>query len=332
MKKILNNPSAYVDDMLKGIYAAHSDRVRYAAGDPHCYCTVKPVKKKVALVTGGGSGHLPLFLGYVGQNMLDGCAVGGVFQPPSAERITNVCKEVDGGAGILFIYGNYTGDIINFDMAVEFLDFEGVKTRSIVCSDDVNSADSEYRDVRRGVAGIFFMFKCAGAKAAEFADIDEVFRVTEKAKKNIGTAAFAFTPCVIPGAGKPTFTLDDNEMSMGIGIHGEPGVWTGPIKTARELAAESIEAILSDVGIQRGDEVAVLVNGLGATSIEELYILYGESSALLKEKGISIYRPYIGEYATSLEMAGASVSLMKLDDELKALLDVPACTPFWSNN
>lgn len=331
MKKILNDVSMYTDDMLKGIYAAHSKRVKCAAGDLRCYCTATPVDNKVALVTGGGTGHLPLFLGYVGKNMLDGCAVGNVFQSPSAEQIANICKEVERGAGVLFIYGNYTGDIMNFDMASELLEFDKITCKSIVGADDVFSADLDHKSVRRGIAGIFFMYKCAGAKAAELADIDEVLRVAQKAKDNVRTVGFALTPCTIPEVGKPTFTISENEMAMGMGIHGEPGVWNGPVKTAMELAEESITAILNDFPIQKGEEVAVLVNGLGATSIEELYILYGSVDTILREKNIKIVRKYVGEYATSLEMAGASISIMKLDGELKDLLDFDASTPFWSN-
>lgn len=328
MKKIINAPENYTDDMLKGIYAAHPDCVKYVANDLRCYCTAKKKEGKVAIITGGGTGHLPLFLGYVGEGMLDGCGVGGVFQSPSAEQIFNVSKEVESGGGILYLYGNYTGDIMNFDMAAEMCEMEDIETRSIVGTDDVLS--NEKIETRRGVAGIFFMYKCAGAAASKMYDLDSVLKVAEKAKANIRSVGFALSPCVIPELGKSNFTLGENEMAMGMGIHGEPGIWNGPIKTSEELAQESLDEILKDMPIKDGKEVAVLINGLGATSQEELYILNSNVSEILKSKGISIYRTFVGEYATSMEMSGASISLMKLDDELKTLLDEPANTPFYT--
>lgn len=327
MKKIINRPEQYTDDMLRGIYAAHPDQVKYVEDDLRCYCTAKKVPGKVAIITGGGTGHLPLFLGYVGEGLLDGCGVGGVFQSPSAEQIFNVSREVEAGAGILYLYGNYTGDIMNFDMAAEMCDLEDISTRSIVGADDVNSSADV--STRRGVAGIFFMYKCAGARAAQMGSLDEVLAAAQKAKDNTRTVGFALTPCVIPELGKSNFTLGENEMAMGMGIHGEPGIWTGPVKTAEELARESLDTLLKDMPLVAGDEIAVLVNGLGATSLEELYILYGSAARCFKEQGIQIYRSFVGEYATSMEMAGASISICKVDAELKALLDAPCHTPFY---
>ena len=327
MKKIINDPAQYTDDMLKGIYRAHSDQVGYVNNDLRCYCTKKKVPGKVSIITGGGTGHLPLFLGYVGENLLDGCAVGSVFQSPSAEQIFEISKEVNNGGGILYLYGNYTGDIMNFDMAAEMCDLEDIKTASIVGADDVNSnADPA---ARRGVAGIFFMYKSAGAKAAQMGTLDEVLAAAQKAKDNTRTVGFALTPCVIPEVGHSNFTLGENEMAMGMGIHGEPGVWNGPIKTADELAAESLDTLLKDMPLASGDEVALLINGLGATSIEELYILSNSVSQQLEDKGISIYRTFVGEFATSMEMMGASISIMKVDSETKAMLDMPVSTPFY---
>lgn len=328
MKKIMNAPEAYTDDMLRGIYAAHGDQVRYTADDLRCYCTAKKHPGKVAIITGGGTGHLPLFLGYVGEGLLDGCGVGGVFQSPSAEQIYQISKEVEAGAGILYLYGNYTGDIMNFDMAAELCEMDDIATRSIVGADDVNS--SEDLNVRRGVAGIFYLYKCAGARAAEGGTLEEVLAAAQKAKDNTRTVGFALTPCIIPEVGKPNFTLAENEMAMGMGIHGEPGIWNGPLKRADEIAAESVETLLKDMPLSAGDEVALLVNGLGATSLEELYILSGSVSALLKARGIRIYRTNVGEYATSMEMAGASITLCRIaDEEMKRLLDAPASTPFF---
>ena len=327
MKKIINDPAQYTDDMLKGIYRAHSDQVGYVNNDLRCYCTKKKIPGKVAIITGGGTGHLPLFLGYVGENLLDGCAVGNVFQSPSAEQIYEISKAVEAGAGVLYLYGNYTGDIMNFDMAAEMCDMDDIKTASIVGADDVNSnADV---NARRGVAGIFFMYKCAGAKAAQMGTLDEVLAAAQKAKDNTRTVGFALTPCVIPEIGHANFTLGENEMAMGMGIHGEPGVWNGPVKTADELAEESLNTLLGDMPVAAGEEVALLINGLGATSAEELYILSNSVSQRLEDKGIRIYRTFVGEFATSMEMAGASISIMKLDDETRAMLDMPVSTPFY---
>lgn len=330
MKKLMNKPETYTDDMLRGIYAAHGDMVTYANNDLRCYHAANKKDGKVAIITGGGTGHLPLFLGYVGDGMLDGCGVGGVFQSPSAEQIFEISKAVDAGAGVLYLYGNYTGDIMNFDMAAEMCELEDIETRSIVGADDVYSAPSGNEGTRRGVAGIFFMYKCAGAKAAQMATLDEVLEIAQNAKDNTRTVGFAFSPCIIPEVGKPNFTLGENEMAMGMGIHGEPGIWNGEVKTAEEIASQSIEALLKDMPVESGGEVAVLINGLGATSIEELYILNAAVSEELGKLGVKIYRTFVGEYATSMEMAGASISLLRLNGELKPLLDAPAHTPFYT--
>lgn len=329
MKKILNKPEDYVDDMLSGIYASHGEKVTYVNNDLRCYCIRNKQPKKVALVTGGGSGHLPLFLGYVGENLLDGCGVGGVFQSPSAEQIYQITQEVQAGSGVLYIYGNYTGDILNFDMAAELCEMDGIETRSIVGTDDVYSND--LIDRRRGVAGIFFMYKCAGAKASEGGTLDEVYHAAQKAKDNTRTVGFAFSPCIIPEVGSPNFTLEENEMAMGMGIHGEPGVWNGPIKTADQIAKEAIDKILHDMPLREGDDVAILINGLGASSVEELYILSNSIHQILDERQINIYRTFVGEFATSMEMAGASISICKLSDaDMKAQIDLQVKTPFYT--
>lgn len=328
MKKIINAPENYTDDMLRGIYSANS-MVKYVEDDLHCYCIAEKKPGKVAIITGGGTGHLPLFLGYVGEGLLDGCGVGGVFQSPSSEQIYNVAKEVEAGAGVLFLYGNYTGDIMNFDMAAEMLEMDDIETRSIVGADDVNSnADP---DTRRGVAGIFFMYKCAGAKAAKMGTLDEVLAAAQKAKDNTRTVGFALTPCVIPEIGHPNFTLGENEMAMGMGIHGEPGIWNGPVKTAAELAEESLDTIFKDMPVAEGEEVCVLINGLGATSLEELYILSGNVREILDKKKIKVFRTFVGEYATSMEMSGASISICRMaDEEMKEQISMPVHTPFYT--
>ena len=252
--------------------------------------------------------------------------MGGVFQSPSAEQIYNIAKEVEAGAGVLFLYGNYTGDIMNFDMATELLDMDDIEAKSIVGADDVLS--NKNVEARRGVAGIYFMYKAAGAKADQMGTLDEVLAAAKKAGDNVRTVGFALTPCIVPEVGHANFELGENEMAFGMGIHGEPGVWNGPIKTADELAEESVKEICDDMPLAEGDEVAVLINGLGATSSEELYILAHSVRKLLDAKGVKTYKTVVGEYATSMEMAGASISIEKLDDELKGYLDYPVNTPF----
>ena len=325
MKKIINAPEAYVDEMLKGIYAS-TNMVKCVADDLHCYCIANKKPGKVAIITGGGTGHLPLFLGYVGEGLIDGCGVGGVFQSPSAEEIHNIATEVEAGAGVLFLYGNYTGDIMNFDMATEMLEMDDIEAKSIVGADDVLS--NKNVEARRGVAGIFFMYKAAGAKAGQMGTLDEVLAAAKKAGDNVRTVGFALTPCIVPEVGHANFELGEDEMAFGMGIHGEPGVWNGPIKTADELAEESVNEILADMPLAEGDEVALLINGLGGTSLEELYILNNSVRKQLEAKGIKVYRSWTGEYATSMEMMGASISICKVDDELKGYFDYPINTPF----
>lgn len=325
MKKIINAPEAYVDEMLKGIYAS-TDMVKCVADDLHCYCIANKKPGKVAIITGGGTGHLPLFLGYVGEGLIDGCGVGGVFQSPSAEEIYNIATEVEAGAGVLFLYGNYTGDIMNFDMATEMLEMDDIEAKSIVGADDVLS--NKNVEARRGVAGIFFMYKAAGAKADQMGTLDEVLAAAKKAGDNVRTVGFALTPCIVPEVGHANFELGEDEMAFGMGIHGEPGVWNGPIKTADELAEESVNETLADMPLAEGDEVALLINGLGGTSLEELYILNNSVRKQLEAKGIKVYRSWTGEYATSMEMMGASISICKVDDELKGYFDYPINTPF----
>lgn len=330
MKKFLNKPEDFVDEMIKGIIAAHPEQLTYVENDLRCIVKSGEKKKgKVGLATGGGSGHLPLFLGYVGEGLLDGCSVGGVFQSPSAEQMLNVTKAIDTGAGVLYIYGNYGGDILNFDMAAEMAEVEDIKVLSLVGADDVASASKGEEHKRRGVAGIFFVYKIAGAKADELASVDEVKRVGEKAAANVRTMGVALTPCIVPEVGKPGFAIGDDEMEIGMGIHGEPGIHRGQLKPADDVVDTMMSAILEDLPFRKDDEVAVLINGLGATPKEEMYIAYGRIDQILKECGISVFHVYVGEFATSMEMAGFSISLLKLDDEMKQLLAKPARTPFF---
>ncbi|WP_315121084.1 dihydroxyacetone kinase subunit DhaK [uncultured Clostridium sp.] len=330
MKKIINNPDNFVNEMLEGILAAHSKDLRTGNGDKRALVRFDaPVKGKVAIATGGGSGHLPVFLGYIGKGMIDGCAVGNVFASPSANTMLNVTKDIDGGAGVLYIYGNYGGDVMNFDMAAEMSDLEDIRVETVLVADDVASAPKGNESKRRGVAGLFYAYKIAGAAAEEGKSLDEVKEITERALNGTRTMGMALSPCTIPSAGKPTFTIGEDEMEIGMGIHGEPGIKREKLKTADEITEELINRILEDLPYESGDEVSILINGLGSTPKEELYIVYRKANTILKEKGIKIYRPYIGEYATSMEMGGMSITLMKLDEELKMLLDKQADTPFF---
>lgn len=333
MKKIMNDPENYLQEMLEGIYIAHPDLVTYTNNDRQCLVSAKTKEGKVGIATGGGSGHLPLFLGYVGEGMLDGCSVGDVFQSPSAEQMLEVTKAIDKGAGVLYIYGNYNGDIFNFDMAAEMADFEeDIRVLSVVAGEDVASAGPAApgaKNTRRGVAGIFFVFKCAGAAADRMMDLDEVKRIADKAAANVRTMGVALTPCVVPRVGKPGFSLGEDEMEIGMGIHGETGIRRGKIEPADQITDEMLDKVIMDLPYQSGDEVAVLINGLGATTLDEQYIVTRRVKQHLEGKGIKVYRYYVGEYVTSLEMAGLSISLLKLDDELKKMVDYPAHTPFF---
>ena len=330
MKRLLNQPEAYVTEMLEGIYAAHPDQVACVGDDVKCLATTHKKPGKVAICTGGGSGHLPLFLGYVGDGLLDGCCVGEVFQSPRSMQILETTKHIDNGAGVLYIYGNYSGDILNFDMAKDMAEMEDIEIRQVVAGDDVASAPKEKAQIRRGVAGIYYVYKCAGAAADEMMSLDEVTRVAEKVCANVRTMGMALSPCIIPEVGKPSFEITEGEMEIGMGIHGEPGIQVEPLKSADEIVDIMLPKILEDLPYENGDEVAVLVNGLGATPKEDLYVIFRRISQVLKEKGISVFHVDVGEYATAMEMAGMSISLLKLDDELKRLVARPCHTPFFT--
>jgi dihydroxyacetone kinase DhaK subunit len=330
MKKILNAPENYVPEMLDGLLKAHAGQLASGNDLHEIFRADAPVIDKVALATGGGSGHLPVFLGYVGKGMLDGCAVGDVFASPPAETMLAVTRRIHGGKGVVYIYGNYYGDMMNFDMAAEMADLEDIPVRTVLVKDDVASAPAAEADRRRGVAGMVFAFKVAGAKAEQGGSLDEVVDITERALANIRSMGVALSPCTVPAAGKPTFTIDEDEMEIGMGIHGERGMKREKLQTADEIADRMTRAILDDLSAQPGDRLAVMVNSLGATPPEELYILYRKVHAILTSRQIDVHRAYIGEYATSMEMAGASLTLFRLDDELTGLLDYPAHTPFFT--
>ncbi len=330
MKKLLNDPAKFVDEMLDGLCAAHPEFYRRAA--PGARVIVRadaPVAGKVAIVSGGGSGHLPIFTGYVGPGLLDGCAIGEVFSSPSVEQIADAMRAANGGAGVLRLYGNYGGDCMNFDMAGEMLEMEDIPSTTVLLTDDVASAKPEERQKRRGVAGMVYAYKIAGAKADTGADLTEVTRVAQKVADACRSVGAALTPCTVPLAGKPTFQIADDEMEMGMGIHGEPGVWRGKLRTADQVAAEMMDKLLADQPLARGDRVSILVNSLGATPPEELYILYRHAAARLKDVGAEIVMPLVGRYATSMEMAGVSFTICKLDGELEGLLKAPAACAFW---
>lgn len=331
MKKIMNDPFSFVDEGVEGILAAHSDKLKLAQGDLRALVRAEaPIKGKVAIATGGGSGHLPVFLGYVGKGMADGCAIGNVFSSPTSKQMLKVTKAIDGGAGVLYLYGRYQGDMMNFDMASEDAEELGIRVETVLVTDDIASAPPQEWQRRRGVAGLFFAYKIAGAKADTGADLDTLKATVEKAVKNIRSMGVALGPSVIPSVGKPTFEIGENEMELGMGIHGEAGVQRCELQSADEIATRLVNKLVEDLPFSKGDEIAVLVNSLGATPLEELYILYRKVNQLLKDKGITVYRPYIGRYACSMEMQGASVTFMKLDEELKELLNAPVDTPFFT--
>ncbi|HUY49220.1 MAG TPA: dihydroxyacetone kinase subunit DhaK [Streptosporangiaceae bacterium] len=330
MRKLINSPDDFVDEVLDGILMAHPEQLRALPGAPRVLTRANEPGGKVGIVTGGGSGHLPVFLGYVGTGLCSAVAVGNVFSSPSAEEVLAATKAADTGRGVVYVIGNYGGDVLNFGLAADFAsDDDGIETRTVLIHDDVLSAPAEAAATRRGVAGMFFAWKCAGAAAERGDSLDEVARIAGLAGERTRSVGVGLSPTILPAAGKPTFELPDGQMEIGIGIHGEPGSHRGPLESADEIADRMITAIVSDMPVEAGDELVLLVNGLGATPLEELYLLYRRSAALLAKRGARIHRPYVGEYATSLEMAGASVSVLKLTGELKPLIDAPASSPFF---
>jgi dihydroxyacetone kinase len=330
MKKLINDPERFVDEMLEGLLAAHPDQLTSVSEDNRALVRADaPLAGRVGIVTGGGSGHLPVFLGYVGRGLCTGVAIGNVFSSPSPDQVLRATRGSSAGAGVLYLYGNYGGDVLNFDLAAELAEAEGISVRTVLVTDDVASAPPERAADRRGIAGLFFAYKCAGAAAERGDSLDRVAEAATAAVAATRTMGVGLSPTILPAAGKPTFELGEGEMEIGIGIHGEPGVHRGLLETADAVTDRLVSAIADDLALRAGDRVAVLVNGLGATPLEELYILYRRASKLLDDKGVAIHRPYIGEFATSLEMAGASISVMRLDANLTALVDAPAQSPFF---
>jgi dihydroxyacetone kinase len=328
MRKFINDPDAFVDEVLDGLVLSLPGRLRRLEDEPRAVVRADAdFQGRVTVATGGGSGHLPVFVGYVGRGLLDGCAVGNVFASPSADQMLAVTRAIHGGRGVLYLYGNYGGDRLNFDLAAELAGVEGIRVETVLARDDVASAPPERAGERRGIAGIFFAYKIAGACAAAGEDLAAVAAAAEHALARTRSMGVALSPCVLPAVGRPNFELPEGEMEIGMGIHGEPGVRRGPLLSADEVADDLLGRILEDLAPPAGAELAVLVNGLGATPPEELLILYRQAHLRLVEEGYRIHRAYIGEYATSLEMAGASMSLLHLDPELTRFLDAGAEAP-----
>lgn len=330
MRKIINSPESFVDEFVEGILCAHPDMVRTPGGDLRVMVrSDAPVKGHVGIVTGGGSGHLPLFKGYVGQGLCSGVAIGNVFSSPSSDQILEATKAVDGGAGVLYLYGNYGGDVFNFDLAADMAEFEGIATKTVLGRDDVASQPRSRAQDRRGVAGLVFAYKAAGAAAERGDSLEQVAAAAEDVVEHTATMGIGLAPTILPTTGQPSFELPEGQMEIGIGIHGEPGTRRGPLETADEIADHLVSALIDDLGLAQGARVAVMVNGLGATPLEELYVLFRRVRQILTGCGISIEKTYVGEYATSLEMSGASISLLELTDDRLRLLLAPARSPFF---
>lgn len=326
MKKIINNPANVVDEMLDGMTMAYPQYVRRLEGLNVLVRTGAP-SAKVALISGGGSGHEPSHGGFVGRGMLDGAVAGAVFTSPTPDQIYEAIKAVDGGKGVLLVVKNYTGDVLNFDMAAEMAEADGIKVAKVVTNDDVAVENSTWTSGRRGIAGTIFVHKLAGAKAEAGGTLEQVKAVAEKVIANVRSMGMAISPCTLPEAGKPSFTLKDDEMEIGLGIHGEPGTHRETLRTADGITDILLDKIFADISLTGGDEVALLINGLGATPLMELQIVNRRVSQVLSSKGIHVAKTIVGNYMTSLEMGGFSISILKLDSELKQLLMAPADTP-----
>ncbi|MEX0049183.1 dihydroxyacetone kinase subunit DhaK [Clostridium butyricum] len=326
MKKLINNPENVLNDMIEGLVAAYPQYLR-KLDDFNVVVRTSKSDGKVSLVSGGGSGHEPAHAGYVGKGMLDGAVCGEVFTSPTPDQVYEAIKATDNGNGVLLVIKNYTGDVMNFEMAKEMAEMDGIKVEQIIVNDDVAVENSLYTAGRRGIAGTVFVHKIAGAKAECGANLQEVKEMAEKVVKNVRSMGMSLSSCIVPAAGKANFTLGYDEIEIGMGIHGEPGVYRKKISTADDIAQELLDKILDDIEINKNDEVAIIINGLGSTPNMELYIINKKVNEILTDKGIKIHKTFIGEFMTSLEMAGCSVSLLKLDDELKELLDAKADTP-----
>jgi len=327
MKKLINEPDAVVREALEGIEAAHSDLVRVVYEPAMIVRADAPVQGKVGIISGGGSGHEPMHGGFVGRGMLDAACPGEVFTSPTPDQMLEATKAVDGGAGVLHIVKNYTGDVLNFEMAADLAKGEGIEVEAVVTNDDVAVQDSLYTAGRRGVGITVLAEKICGAAAEEGKSLAEVAEVCRTVNGQGRSMGMALTPCVTPGSGEPSFELADDEMEIGIGIHGEPGRYREKLAPASDVVERLATAVVEDLPYESGDRVLAFVNGMGGTPLIELYIVYRELDRFLQGRGITIERRLIGNYITSLEMAGCSITLLKLDDELTRLWDAPVLTP-----
>jgi dihydroxyacetone kinase-like protein len=324
MQKFINDPSLVVDEMLQGFVQAHSDLISTTENDRVLKYKHAPVKGKVGIVTGGGSGHKPAFVGYIGKNMCDAVAVGEIFTSPPAQMFYDAIKASDGGKGVAILYGNYAGDNMNVAMAIEEAGDDGIEVKKVVANDDVPSAPASEREKRRGVAGEILLWKVGGAKAAMGASLDEVIAAAQKAIDNTRSIGVGLSGCTIPEVGHPNFKVDPGKMEVGIGHHGEPGIVIADLESSKEVASRMVDVVVPDLPFKEGDELALLISGLGSTPVMELYILYRDVVLLLEERGLKVYVSYVGNYFTSLEMAGATLTMMKLDDELKTCINMEA--------
>lgn len=325
MQRILNNPDNITDEMLEGFMRVHADIVE-PTDNPRAIRAKTSTKGRVGVVTGGGSGHKPAFIGFCGEGMCDAVAVGEICSSPTAKAFLDAFSAADGGKGVACLYGNYSGDNMNVKMAVKMAKKEGLTVKTVVANDDVASAPKDQREKRRGVAGEILMWKCGGAKASLGGDLDEVIAAAQKAIDSTRSVGIGLTPCTLPAVGHPNFEIKDGTMEVGIGHHGEPGIEVCELETADKMAKRMTDIVLPDYPFESGDEVVVLVSGLGATPVMELYVLYNEIEKLIVEKGIRIHKAYVGNYFTSLDMMGATLTVMKLDDELKELIDLDCNT------
>ncbi|WP_319499437.1 dihydroxyacetone kinase subunit DhaK [uncultured Draconibacterium sp.] len=321
MQKFINDPSKVVDEMLEAYVKVHSDLVRPTGNDRVIKYKDAPIEGKVGIVTGGGSGHKPAFIGYVGRNMVDAVACGEIFSSPPAQMFYDAIKAADGGKGVALLYGNYAGDNMNVAMAMDEAEDDDIEVKKVVANDDVPSAPKGQEAKRRGVAGEILMWKVGGAKAAMGASLDEVIAVAQKAIDNTRSMGIGLAPCAIPEVGHPNFKIEEGTMEVGIGHHGEPGIEVCKLEPSAKIAQRFCDVILPDLPFNSGDEVVVLISGLGSTPVMEQYIVFNDVEKILAEKGIKIYLSYVGNYFTSLEMAGVTCTLMKLDDELKECMD-----------
>ena len=326
MTKLFNDPTNFREELIDGFAAAYRRYVKRVPGASGVMAVDAPRAGKVAVVVGGGSGHYPAFCGYVGPGLADCAVMGNVFAAPSGEQVYRCTKAVDGGAGVLYCYGNYMGDVLNFDMAAMRCEAEGIPVRTVLVTDDVASAPAGREDERRGISGDFFVFKIAGASAARGDSLDEVARLTAKANARTRSFGVAFGGCTLPGQDAPLFTVEPGRMELGLGVHGEPGISSSHMRPAAEVAQLLVDKLLEDAPADAGNRVAVLLNGLGNTKYEELFVLYGSVQAALQAAGLALHHPIVDEMVTSLDMAGCSLSLLWLDDELQALFDAPCAS------